>query len=250
MMSARNPRVARTTWAVIGGLVLVAGIIAIIVGAVTSRGPDATVTPPASSDPTPQPNPTASAPTTAPPGNVVDASVAERGWVPEPITTDAETYVQAVLAAASTFDTTRSSRDEWLAYLDTWFTPDTRYESEADRAETMKASQLELRQGVVPPQEVWDSLAGQDGRVEADVSGDIALAEVPEDASAQMRIATGDVELTFTQTDGTGAESSYTEDARVSVQVLCGADSVPSPNTSQRAGDCKLVRFFTEPLES
>ncbi|MGB4777322.1 hypothetical protein [Microbacterium sp.] len=178
----------------------------------------------------------------------MDSSVSESGWVPEPVTTDTDEYVRAALSAVTTVDTTLSSRDGWVGYLDTWFTPDTRY-NESDRAARMKAAQLELRQAVVFPQEMWDQMASQAGRVAGSVPGDVVLSAVPEDVSGDMRIGTADVEMVFTQTDGSGAESSYTEQVRVSVQVLCGPESVPAPDSPQQAGDCKVVRYFTEPVE-
>lgn len=234
-------------WAVTGGAVLVAGIVALIVNAIlggaATPAPQPTTSPPGPSGST--------APPTETPGSieVVDPSVADAGWLPEPITTDPEVYARAALAAASTFDTTLSTREEWLDYLDTWFTPDTRYTEPADQAARMRASRLELRQGVVIPEEMWNSIAQKDGRVEAEVAGDVMLAEVPQDASGDMRIATADAELTFTQSDGTGGEASYPEAVRVSVQVLCGDASVPTPGTAQQAGHCKVVRYFTEPVE-
>ncbi|WP_448256117.1 hypothetical protein [Microbacterium aurum] len=244
MTAFDRPRRSGLVWALLGGIVLLGGVIALVVGLLTpnaSPSPSPTETSPANSP---------SASTTPRPvdGAVVDESAVESGWAPEPVTTDAETYVRAALAAASTFDTTLSTRDQWLSYLDTWFTPDTRY-PEADRPDRLKAAQLELRQGVVLPQEMWDSLAMQGGRVVANVVGEVDLTDVPEDTTGDMRIGTADVELTFTQQDGTGEESSYTESARVSVQVLCGAGSVPTPGSAQQAGDCKVVRFFTEPVE-
>ncbi|GEP49131.1 hypothetical protein FVP74_07595 [Microbacterium saccharophilum] len=235
------------TWALIGGAVLIAAIVAlvvnVIVGAATGPSPR----------PTPSPSlpPGSTAPPTETPGSieVVDPDVAEAGWLPEPITTDPEMYARAALAAASTFDTTLSTREEWLDYLDTWFTPDTRYTDPSDQAARMKAARLELRQGVVLPQEMWDSIAQQDGRVIAAVTGDVRLADVPQDAAGDMRIATANAELTFTQSDGAGGEASYPETVRVSVQVLCGEASVPTPGTAQQAGHCKVVRYFTEPVE-
>ncbi|MDP3378754.1 MAG: hypothetical protein Q8S53_10350 [Brevundimonas sp.] len=179
----------------------------------------------------------------------MDASVAASGWVPEPVTTDPDVYARAALAAASTFDTRRSTRQAWLTYLDSWFTPDTRYATEDDRASDMVAAQLELRQGVVLPQQQWDSLASQDGRVIADVPGDLALTGVPDDPAGGMLIGTADVVLTFMQSDGSGGELSYDEVVRVSVQVLCGEGSVPTPGTGQRPGDCKVVRFFSGTVE-
>lgn len=231
------------SWAIVGGLVLIAGIVAIIVSSMLARpAPSPTETDDASGSPTT----TASEP---PGGAYVDPAVIERGWTPEPVSTDADTYVRAALEAASTFDTTKSTREEWLDYLDTWFTPDTRFTSEADQLAAMSDSQTELRQGVVLPQEEWDSLATEDGRVVAVTTGDITDVPVTDDSSGDMSIGTADVTLTFTRADGSGGETSYEEQVRVSVQVLCGPASVPTPGTAQRAGDCKVVRYFTEPLE-
>lgn len=249
MMMSQSSGRRGVAWAIIGGIVLLAGIVAIIVSAVlarptptpspTTRG-TASADPTSSADPDPHPQPT---------GAVVDPTAADRGWTPEPITTDADTYIRAALAAASTFDTTKSTREEWLDYLDTWFTPDTRFTSEADQLAAMTDSQTELRQGVVLPKDEWDSLAGEDGRVVAVVTSEITDVPVTDDPSGDMSIGTADVTLSFTRSDGSGAETSYDDHVRVSVQVLCGAASVPTPDTDQRSGDCKVVRYFTEPLE-
>lgn len=244
MVTTQRSRRGGLFWAILGGLVLIAGIVAIIVIPITGQ-PTSTATP------TPATTSISASPAPSDPGGgeFVDTSVTAQGWVPEPITTDPETYIRAALAAASTFDTTKSSRDDWLSYLDTWFTPDTRYASEADQQAAMAASQVELRQGVVLPQEEWDSLATEDGRVVAAVTGDLVFVPVTEDPSGDMSIGTGDVTLTYTRSDGGDGETSYDENVRVSVQVLCGEGSVPTPNTAQQAGDCKVVRYFTEPLE-
>jgi hypothetical protein len=243
MMSQRSGR-RGLVWAVIGGLVLIAGFVAIIVSAsLSQRGPEPHGTADGASN-TPKPNASED-----PTGPFVDPTASDNGWVPEPITTDAELYVRAALEAASTFDTTKSTREEWLDFLDSWFTPDTRYTSEADQLAAMEASQVELRQGVVLPQEEWDSLAGEDGRVVARATGDLAYVPVSDDASGDMSIGTSDVTLTYTRSDGSGGETSYDERVRVSVQVLCGPESVPTPETGQQPGDCKVVRYFTEPLE-
>ncbi|MDR7113722.1 hypothetical protein J2X03_003622 [Microbacterium trichothecenolyticum] len=229
-------------WAILGGAVLIAGLVAIIVSSLLTQ-------PAPSPRGTASESPSSAPPTTqAPPGDVLDASVDKQGWVPEPITTDREVYIRAAFEAASTFDTQLSTREEWLDYLDTWFTPDTRY-TEAEQAARMKAAQLELRQGVVLPQEEWDSLANEAGRVVAATGGDVAYVPVTDDASGDMSIGTSDVTLLFTRSDGSGGETSYEEQVRVSVQVLCGPGSVPTPDSAQQAGDCKVVRYFTEPLE-
>ena len=143
----------------------------------------------------------------------------------------------------------RPAREEWLDYLDTWFTPDTRFTSEADQLAAMTDSQTELRQGVVLPQDEWDSLAREDGRVVAAVTSEITDVPLTDDPSGDMSIGTADVTLSFTRSDGSGGETSYDDHVRVSVQVLCGTASVPTPDTDQRSGDCKVVRYFTEPLE-
>ncbi|WP_324012656.1 hypothetical protein [Microbacterium sp. JZ37] len=148
MSRPRTPARRGAIWAVVGGIIVVAAIAAIILSAVTAQAP--TTEPSPSSDP----RETSAPPATAPPtGEYVDDTASEEGWAPEPITTDPEDYVRAALATASTFDTQLTTRQEWLAYLDTWFTHDTRYTSEADREEDMRASQLELRQGVVLPED-------------------------------------------------------------------------------------------------
>ncbi|MFK4805032.1 hypothetical protein ACI3KX_04145 [Microbacterium sp. ZW CA_36] len=225
-------------------MVLIAGIVAIIVASsLAQREPGPT--------PTSDGGSTAPAPTVSEgrAGEFVDPTASGAGWVPEPITTDADIYIRAALEAASTFDTTKSAREEWLDYINAWFTPDTRYTSAGDKQAAMEASQVELRQGVVLPQEEWDSLAREEGRVVATAAGDLAYVPVTDDSSGDMSIGTSDVTLTFTRSDGDGGETSYEEQVRVSVQVLCGPGSVPTPGSAQRAGDCKVVRFFTEPLE-
>ena len=230
-------------WATVGGLVLIAGIVAIVISSLLAQsapGPTGNNTP----------QPTASTSTAEPPaGDVVDGSVVDQGWLPEPITPDRKVYIRAALEAAATFDTTKSTREEWLDYLDTWFTPDTRYTSEADQQTSVDDAQVELRTGVVLPQQEWDSLASEDGRVVATTTGDLVYVPVTDDMSGDMSIGTSDVTLTFTRSDGNGGETSYEEQVRVSVQVLCGPGSVPTPDSPQQAGDCKVVRYFTEPLE-
>jgi hypothetical protein len=232
-------------WAIAGGVVLLIGIVALLIASL-DRSPVTTPAPGPSGSTLAPPGPTSSPGGDAP---VVDESAAERGWVPEPVTTDPETYVRAALAAGGTFDTTSGTYEDWIAHLGTWFTPDTRYTTEDDRQAQLDAVKLEMRQAVVFPETEWDSLAREDGRVESAVSGDVTLSPVPQDDSGDMFIGTADVTITFTRSDGDGGEVSYDESIRLSVQVLCGAGSVPAPDTPQRAGDCKLVRFFSEPVE-
>jgi hypothetical protein len=244
MTDARKSNRWGLVWALAGGAILVVAIIVIALTSLLAQPPETTPSPLPSAGSTPT-----SRPTDEPGQAFVDSSVIDNGWIPEPITTDADVYVRAALAAASTFDTQNSTRSDWLTYLDTWFTPDTRYTSEEDRDEDMQASQLELRQAVVLPEEEWDSLANEDGRVAAGVPGEIMYSEVPDDASGYMRIGTADVVLTFTHSDGSGGETTYDETVRVSVQVLCGEGSIPTPDNAQQPGDCKVVRYFSGSLE-
>lgn len=243
MMARRSRR--GVVWAVIGGLILVAGVVALIVSAVTSGSRESAPTP-APSAPTATPVPTASALTDA---QTVDDSVTERGWVPEPITTDAETYARAALSAAGTFDTQLSTYEEWLTYLGTWFTYDTRYASEVDREDELAAAKLEFRQSVALPESEWNSLANEAGRMASVVVGEVAPAPVPDDAAGDMAFVTADIAITFTRSDGNGGEVSYDESTRLTVQVLCGPDSLPTPDSAHQPGDCKVVRYFAEPLE-
>lgn len=121
MMMSQSSGRRGVAWAIIGGLVLLAGIVAIIISAVLARP---TPTPSGTAPGSASPEPTASSgPDPEPSGAVVDPTAADRGWTPEPITTDADAYIRAALEAASTFDTKKSTREEWLDYLDTWFTP-------------------------------------------------------------------------------------------------------------------------------
>lgn len=246
MMARTSTRQRNIAWAVLGAVVLIVGLVALIV---TRLGSDAPVPTPSGSTSTTAPTTPGTSSPPPPTGAAVDPSVTDRGWTPEPITTDADTYVRAALAAASTFDTTKSGRDAWLDYLDTWFTPDTRYATQAERDDVMRGAKLELRQAVVLPESRWDSLADESGRVLARVDGDVEFEPVPSDETGDMTIGTADVTLTYTSTDGAGGELSYDETVRVSVQVLCGPESIPTPNSAQQAGDCKVARWFSGTLE-
>ncbi|HKT58180.1 MAG TPA: hypothetical protein VJR25_15570 [Microbacterium sp.] len=240
MMASQGARRSGLVWAIVGAVVLLGGVVAIVIASIGTRvTPDPTRS--ASSSRSLAPSPSHSA--------AVDPGAIEKGWIAEPITPDPSTYITAALEAAGTFDTTKSSRDQWLAYLDTWFTPDTRYTKSADQQAAMQRSKLELRQGVVLPESDWESLASEDGRVATTLTGSIIFVPVTEDPSGDMRIGTADVTLKYTRSDGSGGETSYEDHARVSVQVLCGPGSVPTPDSAQRAGDCKVVRYFTQAME-
>ena len=95
------------------------------------------------------------------------------------------------------------------------------------------------------PQATWDDLAADEGRVAGEVSGPIEYLDLPETAAVNVWTASADVVLTYTRRID-DEESSYQDTVRVSVQVVCGGASIPTPDSAQRAGDCKVVRYFDE----
>ena len=226
-------------WAVIAAIVLVAALIALLVLS-SGRGGD-----PGHTATTPAPSAVPSPSSTSSDERAVDPSVFARGWVPEPITPDPDAYARAALEAAGTFDTRLATRAEWVAWLETWFTPSPLYDNEQDALDQMAGYKAELDQTVVLPQALWDDLASDDGRVTAHVDGDIEYLDLPETTHKQMWTATADVVMTYTRAaDASSGEVSYDQTVRVSVQVVCSGASVPAPGSAQQPGDCKVVRFF------
>lgn len=242
---ARNARRRKLLWACIGAIILLSGIVAILISAISGQPEQSLPSEPAASSP---PSPPATDRSDDELG-VVDARVEERGWLPEPITSDPESYLRRAIEAAATFDTTLSTRDEWLAYLDSWFTPDVRYSSVENQRLAMERAQLELRQSVVLPENDWQSLSEEDGRVVASVDGEIKITGAPEDPTGEMSIGTADVTLTYTSVDEDEGDHGFSEQVHVSVQVLCGSASIPTAESAQRPGDCKVIRYFAEPME-
>ena len=244
-MTARRDRRTGLLWATFGGGVLAVGILALVMTNLTNQRDTA-------STPSPVQSEVAGASPTAPPTTpetVVDAQAVDRGWVPEPVTLDPAVYAQAALEAVGTFDTTQATYDEWVAYLGSWFTPDTRYSTEDERLEELAAAKREMSQSVILPESEWTSLAREDGRVATVTVAPIDYSAVPQDTSGDMSIATADLTIAFTRNDDSGNDVSYADETRLSVQIMCGADTVPTPDTRQQAGDCKVVRFFAEPVE-
>jgi hypothetical protein len=233
----RGPRVALIALIVV--LVAVAVTAAILGGLGRSGTNGVPIGAPTGSQPSASPS------TSTGTEDVVDPTVADRGWVPEPITVDRDLYVRAALAAAGTFDTRLADRDELVTWLKTWFTASPLYDSPDDAAEQMARYQSELDQSVLLPQARWDDLAADEGRVAAEVSGPIEYLDLPETAAVSVWTASADVVLTYTRRSGDD-ESSYQDTVRVSVQVVCGGTSIPTPGSAQRPGDCKVVRYFDE----
>jgi hypothetical protein len=241
-MAEIRRRRALMVWAVLGAAVLVGAVAALLIASLSGNPRGGSAPSPSASDPPSSPPPTSA---TTGPNDEVDPEVLDQGWVPEPITRNPEVYARAALEAAGTFDTTLSSRADWVAWLQTWFTPSPLYDNEQDALDQMTRYQAELDQAVVLPPKLWDDLAREDGRVTAHVSGDIEYLELPETTEKKMWTATADLVMTYTRAAPDG-EVSYDETVRVSVQVVCDGQSVPTPSSAQRAGDCKVVRFFDE----
>ena len=225
----------------VGAGVLLAAVVLLLAIGLGDReaGPKPTTTTPGQSD---DPSPSA---TLSGDDEVVDPNVADRGWVPEPITRDPDAYARAALEAAGTFDTRKATRSEWVEWLESWFTPSPLYDNEQDALDQMAGYKAELDQTVVLPQTLWDDLASEDGRASAHVSGDLEYLNLPETAQKKVRTVTANLVITYTRTPSTGGdEVTYDQTIRVSVQVVCGGASVPTPESAQQAGDCKVVRFF------
>lgn len=225
------------TWAVIGAVVVGAALIALLVmGSGRGGDPGPTAAAPGStSDPSPS--------STMSDEQVVDPDVVDRGWVPEPITQDSDSYARIALEAAGTFDTRLATRAEWVEWLESWFTPSPLYDAEQDALDQMAGYKAELDQTVVLPQALWDDLAGEDGRVSAHVDGDLVYLDLPETTQKNVRTATANLVMTYTRS-ADGGEVTYDQTVRVSVQVVCNGASVPAPDSAQQTGDCKVVRFF------
>ena len=234
-------------WALIGGIVLLVGIVAIVLSGIlraAARREPVNVSHRRHPAPTGEPSGTATE-------AVVDATVVDKGWVPEPITTDPETSTSAPRSLRHPPSTPqKSTREEWLdlprhvvhARHAVHVGGGPRGRHAARRSSSCaRASSFPRRTGTRSRARTAGSWPRS--------PGDITYVAVPDDASGDMRSERPMSTLTFTRSDGSGGETSYDETVRVSVQVLCGEGSVPTPNTAQQAGDCKVVRYFTEPLE-
>lgn len=231
--------------AVAGGIVLIAGVVAFTMMALTNGGqeesptsaPSGAPSSSASADPSAEPSEAPSVPS----GDVVDPSVSERGWVPEPITQDPEAYATAMLEAAGTFDTRTSTRQEFVDYLTTWFMPEYYFTDPEDDEKSNTSTQRELTNDVVLPEGVWDQLAAESGRVASTVT---ALEVRSVDHEIPERISySGTVEMAYAR-EGGGQTSEYTETVTVSVQVECSPHTSATTESGQKPGDCKAVRWY------
>lgn len=236
-------KVRKTIWISAAAAIVLVSVVG-LVGALLSQPDEADQS---------QPAPAATPATTqepTEPGSVVDASVAELGWSPEPITTDARAYGVAAAIAGSTYDTTLATRNQFRNNLATWHTLDPRYDLEADQQDALESKLDELNRRVVVPASTWDTQAASNISVTAAVDGDVLVDYdhlSPQPGSLDVLIADGyhlvttDILASYTGRDDVSYEERYT----VSVQVNCGS-STPADGSGQIPADCKLIRFFPE----
>lgn len=219
---------------IVGAIVLLVAVVAIIVAAISRGG---TADADKSSTPTP-----ASTSSTAPsasgaptePANDGGVDAAARGWVAEPITSDPAKYVQAALEAVVTFDTRLATRDEFLAYLHTWMTP-------ALSEETSEDNRSVLKHDVVLSDDEWTRLTELQGTSTPVLVGEVSPLESPDDGSYSIARATMDV--TMRPGDPNNVTDGWMETRTIGVMVQCTESTVPTPDTAQKAGDCKVLRW-------
>jgi hypothetical protein len=254
---ARRERVALTDsqrrtrkiiWATASGVVVLVSVVG-LVGALIPVPSDSGNSEPSSITGTDSP----SADPATDPGFVVDPAVAEFGWLPEPITTDAKAYGIAAAIAGSTYDTTLATRKQFLGDLAIWHTLDPRYDLESDRQDALASKLEELNRRVIVPETDWDAQAKNTIAVTAKVDGKVLvdydhLSPQPGSLDALMKdgyhLVTTNILATYT---GRG-DVTYQERYAVSVQVLCGS-TVPVAGSGQTPAACKLIRFFPETRE-
>ena len=225
---------------VAGSLVILGAIVGYIVVLVNSA-PQASPAPRPSTSTTP-----AGTPSTAPSnGAVVDPSAAELGLVPEPITEDIDVYADAALRMPWTYDTTKVSLDQFKDAIRPWFTGDPGFTSAADAEVARKGKILALFQSdFFPSYQTWDALTSTKARSTAELAGPITYENVFDDATGNMRVATGQLKVTVTQDDGGTAPATMESVIEAKVSILCDPSTQPAPNSAQKPGDCKVITYI------
>ncbi len=222
---------------IVGAVVILVAIVAIIVASLnrgadpspTGSGTPTATSPSRSAQPTPDPSGTT--PGTGP-SSPFDPEA--EGWVVEPITTDPEKYVLAALEAVLTFDTRNTSREEFLAYLNTWMTPALSEQTTEDNKRVL-ANQVLLSEGE------WATLTELQGTSTPELVGEVSPLIGPDDGSYKTTDATFEVSLR--PGDRADETSGWAQTRTIGVMVQCTDESVPAPGTDQKPGDCKVVRW-------
>lgn len=166
------------------------------------------------------PAPSSSSAVTSTPSPDVSAGTAPattpEGWVIEPETEDPEIFLDAMFRAAGTFNTTKSTYEEWVAYLKSWINlhPLSASQSDADRL-------LGKYQGyladAIPSEQEWDMLDRQAGSMTFELRTPLVVkknAVFPDTWSA-----TGEVNIVRTYAGPDGAPITFSE-AAGSIQLM------------------------------
>ncbi len=235
-----------------GAIVLVGGLAGIGIAAL-SGGDDTAAPAPSTSMPAddesaaPEPSPS------EPAGEVADASVAERGWVPEPITSDPETYGIAAAEAIWSYDASRATHAEFIEWYTTWFStrPDrTEEQRAASRDDDEFASSIRT---VLTDSEGWrqQTMAGTVMTATAEPDGVLLDDEHSSGGDFDRLTELGMHEVTvplvvrYEETDAsTGEAMVYENRLMQTVQISCGDADVPE---GWPADSCKVIRLWDEP---
>lgn len=240
-------------------LAVTAGVAVVIAGAAgigiaAFSGGDDTATPvPSTSTPNDDDSATPAPSPSEPAGDVADASVADRGWVPEPITSDPEAYGTAAAEAIWTYDASQATHAEFIEWYTTWFStrPDV---DESVRAEDRASDEFAASiRRVLTNSDGWrqQSLAGTVMTATADPDGVLLDDEHSSGGDFDRLTELGMHEVTvplvvrYEETDAsTGEAMVYENRLMQTVQISCGDADVPE---GWPADSCKVIRLWEEP---
>lgn len=252
-LTEEQRRTRKLVWLVVAALIVAASIAGLIWGLIAA-GSD-----PVPTDPTSAPTDTpTTSPSEDPPadGEVVDHLATEKGWIPEPVTTSFKEYGVAAAIAATTYDTTKATRGQFLDYLETWFTFDPRAASQEDRETALQGHLRSLDRDTIVPGQMWDEQAlvktivtAESEAVKIDYDHVSSPPGTLDDLVANgFHDVTVDVVVTYSKVEGsTGDRFTYDDRFTISMQLQCG-NSIPAEGSEQTPADCKLIRFYDEPF--
>lgn len=252
--------------AAVGAVVVVGGIAAFTVASLS--GGD---TPPA-----PKSTPTA-APSFDPSEysedelNSVYPQVIELGLVPEPITSSANEYAAAAVAAWGTFDTTTETTiPQWKKYLESWQNvyplvvdlpsgeqikfaapeqnPVTRHVP-TDHRDVFVIAENVPGQAASWEGTDWEMIRDRGGRVKTEATSISDFAPPVRETERKLGEQQAIVEFTqwVTMDDGTDGEHEITatKHGTAIVTVNCSV-TTPAPDSTQQPGDCKLMDIVVQ----
>lgn len=223
---------------IIGAVVLVLALVLILTSTLFGGSDETPTTSPSpSGGGASEPSPSASgpvAPGTGEPTEDPGAAPVE-GWVAEPSTSDPQEYAEAALRAVTTFDPSKTSRDDLLAHLESWMTPATEVDGQINQQVTGENKRL-LSRDVVLDAEQWEYVASIKGTVEGEY-GELELVSSIEEFVEYGYV----VDVQQMVRPGDGQTDAWAESRTLSVLVEC-SDRVELSDT-QTSGDCKVVRW-------